>query len=115
MKNRLIIDNLSYLDSLVDTNKIIAGQAQAATFTLTTVGNGHATSGAAAIALGNTTSTNTQTLARVLFYGDVNISLADARARGIATTGSNIAASSSLSTSTCISFTSSNNFVTQVG
>lgn len=115
MKNRLIIDNLSYLDDLVDGNKLIAGQTQAITSTLTTAGNGYATSGAAAVALGQITSTDAQTLSKVLFYGDVTIGLADARARAIATTGSNIATSSSLSTYTSISFTSSNNFVTKLG
>jgi hypothetical protein len=106
VRNRLIINDLSYLQHATDSSTVVAGNAYAITDTITRTGPRYATSNAVALAQGESTATNAQTLARVLYYGNFSISLADARATAFAMSGNKTARSSSFSTSTSLSFSS---------
>jgi hypothetical protein len=106
----LEIKDLSYLKHVTETSTVVAGNISARTDTITRAGSGYAVADAVALAEGRFTNTDAQTLARVKYYGNLTIGTADARARASAITGSKIARSSSFSTSTSLSFTSSNSF-----
>ncbi len=114
--NHLIIEDLSYLQQISESNTVVAGNAFAGTTTFTATGTGYAFAGATGLALGQLTYTNTQTQAKVIQYcPELTVSTADAFATAYASSGNHIASSSSLNTSTSFSFNSSSNFKTSIG
>ncbi|MBD6616483.1 hypothetical protein FNW02_11695 [Komarekiella sp. 'clone 1'] len=107
--NNLEIKDLSYLKHITETSSVVAGNIYARTDTITRTGFGYALADAVALAEGQFTTTDAQTLTRVRYYGNFTLSMADARAKASAITGSKIARFSSFSTSTSLTFTSFNN------
>ncbi|MBW4683976.1 MAG: TonB-dependent receptor [Komarekiella atlantica HA4396-MV6] len=103
------IRNLSYLKHVTESSAVVGGNVYARTDTITRTGFGYAVADGVALAEGQFTTTDAQTLTRVRYYGNFTVSMADARGRASAITGSKIARFSSFSTSTSLTFTSSNN------
>lgn len=110
MKSSLIIQDLNYLEEAQDSDALVAGNAHAVTGTIAKTGTGYAFADAVALALGQFTNTNTQTQARTIFYPRFILSESDARAIAFAKSKNQIASSSSYTTSTTLSFTSSDIF-----
>ncbi|WGV26005.1 hypothetical protein [Halotia branconii] len=112
MKSHLIIADLSYIQHITESNDVIGGNAVAAT--ITEVGSGYALALALADAKGLETKTDARTLARVKYYENFTVSLADARATAFARTRNKTSRASSLSTSTSLDFTSFSSFTTSL-
>ena len=110
MKNHVIIQNLSYLQDITENTAVVGGNVSADTFAMTDTGSEYAVTFVDALALGEITYTNGRTSAIVKYYGDVTLSMADARATAYARTGNKTAHSSNFSTSTGLSFNSFSSF-----
>ncbi len=84
VSNQLIVNDLSYLESVTQKAAIIGGQA--VVNTQASASYGYASANADALALGKSTSTNTNTLASTKQYGNLYISYANATASAYAHT-----------------------------
>lgn len=99
MKHFIKITDLTYLEPLDRSCRVVGGEVYADTFTTTTTGLGYAAGDADAIAIGGTTFTNTQVNVDVKQRGSLFSSNAEAKATAYAKTGNKVAVSSSRNTS----------------